>query len=183
MAVDGVYTRKLISYNVEADERAHAYLGVPLGLKAPAPGIVALHGTTAQGKEQTAALSGMPDKAFLDHLCRRGFVVIAPDHFVAGHRIAARDVRDGPLLPETSRLDGGRQVHLRAFHRHRRLESLPEVDRRNIGTLGHSLGGHGAYFLAAYDAASRPRPVIAARRSSAITRRWRTGPAIAGMST
>jgi len=30
-----------------------------------------------------------PDKAYLDHLCRKGYVVIAPDHFVAGHRIPA----------------------------------------------------------------------------------------------
>ena len=31
VVVDGVYKRQLISYNVEADERAHAYLGTPLG--------------------------------------------------------------------------------------------------------------------------------------------------------
>ena len=31
------------------------------------------------------------------------------------------------------------------------LESLPKVDSERIGVLGHSLGGHGAIFLAAYD--------------------------------
>jgi hypothetical protein len=152
VVVDGVYTRKLISYNVDADERAHAYLGVPLGLKVPAPAVVALHGTTAQGKEQTAGLSGSPDKAFLDHLCRRGFVVIAPDHFVAGHRIPP----EGPY--ETGRFyqkhPGWTAVGKFTFEHSIAidvLESLPEVDRQHIGTLGHSLGGHGAYFLAAYD--------------------------------
>ena len=29
--------------------------------------------------------------------------------------------------------------------------SLPEVDAQRIGAMGHSLGGHGAIFLAAYD--------------------------------
>ena len=31
------------------------------------------------------------------------------------------------------------------------LQSLDEVDAENIGALGHSLGGHGTLFLAAYD--------------------------------
>ena len=31
------------------------------------------------------------------------------------------------------------------------LETLDEVDSAHIGVMGHSLGGHGAYFLAAYD--------------------------------
>ena len=52
--VDGKYTRQLISYAVESDERAHAYLGIPLDLKTKAPGIVALHGTFAKGKQRVA---------------------------------------------------------------------------------------------------------------------------------
>ena len=51
--VDGKYTRQLISYAVESDERAHAYLGIPLDLKIKAPGIVALHGTVAKGKQRS----------------------------------------------------------------------------------------------------------------------------------
>ena len=31
--VEGLYTRWLVSYNVEADERTHAYLGIPLKLQ------------------------------------------------------------------------------------------------------------------------------------------------------
>ena len=31
------------------------------------------------------------------------------------------------------------------------LETLDFVDTRNVGALGHSLGGHGTFFLAAYD--------------------------------
>ena len=87
ITVDGVYTRKLISYNVEADERARAYLGMPLKQEGKLPAIVALHGTFPQGKSRAAGLVDNPDKAYLDHLCRRGYIVIAPEHFVSGHRI------------------------------------------------------------------------------------------------
>ncbi|MBN2291455.1 MAG: hypothetical protein JXM70_03460, partial [Pirellulales bacterium] len=76
--VNGKYTRHLISYNVEADERAHAFLGIPLELKDAkhsAPAVVALHGTYKHGKERAAGLEDNPDKAYLDHLCRRGYVV------------------------------------------------------------------------------------------------------------
>ena len=72
VVVDGEYTRKLISYNVESDERAHAYLGIPLERDGTLPGIVALHGTFPQGKARAAGLVDNPDKAYLDHLCRRG---------------------------------------------------------------------------------------------------------------
>tara|TARA_B100001123_G_scaffold444900_1_gene594968 strand:+ start:3784 stop:4212 length:429 start_codon:yes stop_codon:yes gene_type:complete len=51
--VAGVYKRQLISYQVESDERAYAYLGIPLNLTGKAPAIVALHGTYEKGKESS----------------------------------------------------------------------------------------------------------------------------------
>lgn len=155
VVVDGVYTRHLISYNVEADERAHAYLGIPLELKDAkhsAPAVVALHGTFAQGKEQAAALVDNPDKAYLDHLCRRGYVVIAPDHFTAGHRIppegpyeTAQFYKKHPNWTAVGKFTFEHSIAVDV------LQSLPQVDPGRIGALGHSLGGHGTFFLAAYD--------------------------------
>ena len=150
--VDDVYTRKLISYNVEADERAHAYLGVPLKLSGKAPAVVALHGTFPKGKQRVAGLVDNPDKAYLDHLCRRGYVVIAPEHFVSGHRIPP----EGPYEtgrfhkkhPEWTAVGKFTFEHSIAIDV---LETLGEVDPEHIGALGHSLGGHGTIFLAAYD--------------------------------
>jgi pimeloyl-ACP methyl ester carboxylesterase len=170
--VDGVYERRLISYAVEAAERAHAYLAIPTGAQrisnrletdgasgrsaAQAPGkfpaVVTLHGTTRDGKEQTAALSGDPTKAYLDHLARRGYVVIAPDHFVAGHRVPP----EGPYEtrrfhekhPEWTAVGKFTFEHSIAIDV---LETLPEVDKSRIGVMGHSLGGQGSLFLAAYD--------------------------------
>ncbi len=150
--VDNVYTRQLVSYQVEADERAHAYIGIPLGLSGPAPGIVALHGTFAEGKDQAAGLVDNPDKAYLDHLCRRGYVVIAPDHFVAGHRIPPEGPyetgRFAARHPEWTAVGKFTFEHSIAVDV---LQSLDEVDDERIGAMGHSLGGQGTIFLAAYD--------------------------------
>ncbi len=161
--IEGIYLRKLISYNVEADERAHAYLGVPIGLEGRAPGIVAIHGTTPRGKEGEAGLPGARGRGFLDQLARRGYVVIAPDHFVAGDRIPP----EGPY--ETARFykkhPNWTAVGKAAFEDSIAvdvLQSLPEVDPGQIGALGNSLGGHGTYFLAAYD----PRVKVAVSSSS-----------------
>ena len=152
VVIDKTYTRRLISYNVESDERAHAYLGVPLELNGKAPGIVALHGTFPKGKERVAGLVDNPDKAYLDHLCRRGYVVIAPDHFVAGHRIppegSYETARFHKKHPEWTAVGKFTYEHSIAVDV---LQSLEEVDSDNIGALGHSLGGHGTLFLAAYD--------------------------------
>ncbi|MBC8873575.1 MAG: dienelactone hydrolase family protein [Planctomycetes bacterium] len=150
--VDETYTRKLISYNVEADDRAFAYLGVPLELDGKAPAIVALHGTYPKGKEGAAGLVDNPDKAYLDHLCRRGYVVIAPEHFVSGHRIPP----EGPYEtgrfyekhPQWTAVGKFTYEHSIAIDV---LQTLEEVDPDHIGALGHSLGGHGTIFLAAYD--------------------------------
>jgi dienelactone hydrolase len=150
--IEGQYRRFFISYQVEADERAHAYLGVPLQLQGKAPAVVALHGTTAEGTKQTVAINGNPDKAFLDHLCRRGYVVIAPEHFVSGERIPAKGAYDTSAFyekhPDWTAVGKFNFEHSIAVDV---LLTRAEVDPANIGVMGHSLGGHGAYYLAAYD--------------------------------
>lgn len=150
--IDGRYRRQLVSYAVEADERAHAYLGIPLGLDQPAPAVVALHGTFPEGARQAAGLVDSPDKAYLDHLCRRGYVVIAPEHFVSGHRIPPEGSYDTTRFhekhPEWTAVGKFTFEHSIAIDV---LETLADVDATKIGALGHSLGGHGTIFLAAYD--------------------------------
>jgi len=155
--IDDAYERLSITYQVEADERAHAYLGLPLkdgSTKLPA--VVALHGTTAEGTLQTAGLGGDPDKAFLDQLCRRGFAVIAPEHFVSGRRIppegpyeTGRFYRKHPEWTAVGKFTFEHSIAIDV------LEAFDRVDPSRIGCMGHSLGGHGTYFLAAYDARIR----------------------------
>jgi len=150
--VDGKYERRLISYRVEGTERAHAYVGLPCDLQGKAPGIVALHGTNPKGIEALAGLSGEPEKAFLDHLCRRGFVVIAPEHFVSGRRTPPEGPYETARFyakhPEWTAVGKFTYEHSIAIDV---LAGIDEVDSDRIGVIGHSLGGHGALFLAAYD--------------------------------
>ena len=152
VVVDDVYRRQLISYAVEADERAHAYLGIPVDLDGPAPAVVALHGTYQHGKQRVAGLIDNPDKAYLDHLCRRGYVVIAPEHFVSGHRIPEKGPYETAAFytkhPNWTAVGKFTYEHSIAIDV---LQSLDQVDDERIGALGHSLGGHGTFFLAAYD--------------------------------
>ena len=152
VVVEGVYTRRLISYNVEKDERAHAYLGIPLEPEGRAPGIVALCGTYKGSKARPAGLEDNPDKAYLDHLCRRGYVVIAPGHFVAGDRIPPEGAYDTTRFykkhPQWTAVGKFTYEHSIAIDV---LQTLKEVDPKRIGVLGHSLGGQGTYYLAAYD--------------------------------
>ncbi len=152
VVVDQKYTRRLISYQVEIDERAHAYLGIPLELPSKAAAIVALHGTFAEGAQRAAGLVDNPDKAYLDHLCRRGYVVIAPEHFVSGHRLPQEGAYDTEAFykkhPDWTAVGKSTWEHSIAIDV---LTELKEVDPQRIGALGHSLGGQGAIFLAAYD--------------------------------
>eukprot|EP01052_Picozoa_sp_SAG31_P002929 SAG31_NODE_106_length_24954_cov_17.726413_21_plen_306_part_00 len=162
--VDGAYRRQLISYAVEADERAHAYLGLPLLSAAGAsqPAVVALHGTYDEGLKQAAALvaadgqnpESPADKGYLDHLCRRGFIVIAPEHFVscfrqpaAGSYDTSEFHRKHPDWTAVGKFTFEHSIAVDVLC----SEHVPNVDVENIGVMGHSLGGHGAFFLAAYD--------------------------------
>lgn len=154
--IDNTYILKLISYNVEPDQRAWAYLASPLHLDKPAPAVVALHGTGVEGKDVTAGFAERnpthTQQAHLDHLARRGYIVIAPDHFNMGQRLPPEGTYHTDILyarhPGWSAMgkivyDASIAIDL--------LESLPMIDTSRIATLGHSLGGQSAIFLAAYD--------------------------------
>lgn len=149
------YTRQLISYAVEADERAHAYLAIPkrqAGDTSKLPAIVALHGTFPQGIEQAAGLVDDATKAHLHHLVQQGYVVIAPEHFVSGRRIPPEGAYDTTRFhqkhPEWTAVGKFTYEHSIAIDV---LETLEVVDKERIGAMGHSLGGQGTIFLSAYD--------------------------------
>jgi len=152
VSVDGKYNRQLVSYAVEADERAHAYLAIPEGVNGPAPAIVVLHGTYKDANRGVAGLAPGYELPLLDDLARRGYVVIAPEHFVAGHRTPPEGTYDTTRFyqkhPEWTAVGKFTYEHSIAADV---LASLKIVDPERIGAIGHSLGGHGTFFLAAYD--------------------------------
>lgn len=136
------YTRKSISFAVEAGDRVPAFLLVPHDLKGRAPAMLCLHQTTAIGKREPAGM-GNRNLAYAAELAARGFVTIVPDYPNFG------DYKVDPYaLGYASTTMKGIWNHMRAVDL---LQSLPEVDPARIGAIGHSLGGHNSIFVAVFD--------------------------------
>ncbi|NQU75545.1 MAG: dienelactone hydrolase family protein [Planctomycetes bacterium] len=154
-----------VSYQVEADERAHAYVAVPNG-PVPEdgfPGVVCLHGTTNWGARRTLGLPPEPDdpqahKGGIDgmdyarQLVRRGYVTISPEHFCSAARVPAEGPYDTAAFyrkhPDWSAV--GKYIHDSRIACSV-LAARPKVNAARLGVTGHSLGGHGSIWLAACD--------------------------------
>jgi dienelactone hydrolase len=137
------YTRKLISFAVEKDDRLSAYLLVPKGLAGRAPAVLCLHQTTRIGKGSPAGLGDRPTLHYAAELAKRGYVTLAPDYPYFG------DYRTDPYARGyVSATMKGVWNHMRCVDL---LLSLAEVDAGRIGCIGHSLGGHNTMFVAAFD--------------------------------
>jgi dienelactone hydrolase len=161
----GGFRIQYISYQVEADERAHAYVGIPDGPVPDGgfPGVVCVHGTTNWGARRTLGLGpepgdphadkgGVEGKDYARQLVRRGYVTISPEHFCS----ATRAPEEGPYEtaafyrkhPAWSAV--GKYIHDSRIACSV-LAAHPDVDRERLGVTGHSLGGHGSIWLAAID--------------------------------
>ena len=126
-------------------DRVPAYLLIPDGLREgkSAPAVLCLHQTTAIGKAEPAGLGGKTDLHYALELARRGYVTLAPDYPGFG------DYKIDPYgMGYASATMKGILNHRRAIDL---LQSLPEVDPDRIGVIGHSLGGHNALFLSAFE--------------------------------
>jgi dienelactone hydrolase len=150
---DGAYVRYHISYSVDDAERVPAWLLVPKRLERPAAAILCLHGTTDTAKDELVGLAGDRHMAFAQELTRRGYITLAPDHLAAGERRPT-----GQRAYDTSefyaRYPEWSAVGKAIWDGQRALDYLctrPEVDPARLGVIGHSLGGHGAVFVAGAD--------------------------------
>ena len=135
-----------VSQVVEGNpDRLPAYLLIPDGLPAEqtAPAVLCLHQTTAIGKAEPAGVGGKADLHYALELARRGYVTLAPDYPGFG------DYKIDPYAM------GYASATMKGILNHRRaialLQSLPQVDPDRIGVIGHSLGGHNALFLSAFE--------------------------------
>lgn len=143
----GTYVRRLVTYASEPGSRVPAYLLVPKsvlrgGKKAPA--VLCLHGTdNVVGHGTVVGLGKKPNRGYASELAERGYVTLAPNY---------------PLLakyqPDLKAL-GWESGTLKAVWDNMRgldlLESLPFVDGRAFGAVGHSLGGHNSVYTAVFD--------------------------------
>ena len=154
------YTRQLIEY-ASGEDKVSAYLLLPEKL-GNNPAILINHQHNREhhlGKSEVCGLAGNPLQAFGPKLAKKGFVVLAPDsicfesrradpsvegfdfwqHF---HEMCYRILR-GEWLMKKVLQDAMKGISL--------LAGLPYVDRKRIGTLGHSYGGNTVLFLSAMD--------------------------------
>ena len=154
------YTRLYINY-VSGSETVPAYLLIP-DKQGNNPAVLINHQHNREhhlGKSEVCGLAGNPLQAFGPALAKKGFVVLAPDalcfeerredptvegfdfwqHF---HEASYRIVK-GDYLMKRVLMDAINGISL--------LAGLPYVDKRHIGTLGHSMGGNTVLFLAALD--------------------------------
>ncbi len=137
------FTRTKIKYQCEPGDFVPAFLLVPKRLKRRAPAMLCLHQTTPLGKDEPAGLGGNSDLHYAEELAERGFVTIAPDYPYLGEN--AFDPYKNGFVSCTMK---GIVNHRRAIDV---LESLPQVDSKRLGSIGHSLGGHNTLFVAAFD--------------------------------
>jgi pimeloyl-ACP methyl ester carboxylesterase len=149
-----LYTRYSIWITVAENERLPANLYIPAGAARDRklPAMLTLHGTGDAGKELVDRNHPDTKRPLATDLADRGYVVIAPDYPSMG------DLKDYDF--ESDRYASGT---MKAIFNHMRcvdfLQSRQEVDPEKIGVIGHSLGGHNAMFVGAFD--TRLKAIVA----------------------
>lgn len=141
------YLRRKIKFTPEPDDRVTAWLLIPTGLSdgKQSAAMLCLHQTTGIGKDEPAGLGGLKSLHYAHELAQRGFVCIVPDYPSFGEypydfKKQGAHYASGSMKAIWNNI---RAVDL--------LEALPQVDKKRIGVIGHSLGGHNALFTAVFD--------------------------------
>jgi dienelactone hydrolase len=135
--------RRRITFQAEPGDRVPAYLLIPRAVTDRCPAMLCLHQTTRIGKAEPAGVGGQTELHYALEWAERGYVTLAPDYPGFG------DYRADPYaLGYASATMKGIANHRRAIDL---LASLPQVDDRRIGCIGHSLGGHNALFVALFE--------------------------------
>ncbi len=140
------YTRLTIRFTAAEKEEVPAYLYVPAqkSKKERFPAMLALHETDSIGKKSVDGKGHNTNLAYAKELVQRGYVVIAPDYPGFG------DLKDYDF--KTDRYQSGTMKSI--FDDMRCIDLLQaraDVDPNRIGVIGHSLGGHSALFVGAFD--------------------------------
>ena len=141
------YVRQTVRIKAEPDsDEIPAFLYLPDGLAAgrKLAAVLALHQTHPLGKGDVDIDGGRTNRMYASELAQRGYIVLAPDYPSFG------DLKDYDFAadPHVSGTMKGIVNHMRCVDL---LSEMPAVDGERIGVIGHSLGGHNAMFLAAFD--------------------------------
>ncbi len=137
------FVRQKITFDSGDGDSVPAYLFLPTGPRRRRPAVLCLHQTAAIGMDEPAGIGGNENLHYARELAERGFVALAPDYPGFGEYAI-----DSYAMGYPSATMKGIRNHRRAVDV---LASMPEVDPGRIGAIGHSLGGHNALFLAAFE--------------------------------
>lgn len=162
------YRREYLVFESSPDVKVPAWLLIPDHLNGPTAAVIAVHGhgygvDDLVGIRRDGTQRNAPEgyhKDFAIELCRRGFVVIAPEMLSFGRR---RDPKEVAQSPDASSCQdaawwgimlGKPLVGLRVWDVMRTIDLLntrPEVDTTRIGIMGISGGGMVSLFASALD--------------------------------
>ena len=166
----GTLLRQLVRYEAEPGLPVMGYLLRPRG-RAPEggrPGAVVLHSTVDYTIRQPAGLEGPADKHIGVHLAERGYVVFCPMCFLWQYS------RKGKIAEAVDWLrvrhpgvTGMAKMLFDAVRAVDHLVAQPDVDRKRIAAIGHSLGAKEALYLAAFD--TRVRATVSSEGGIGLT--------------
>lgn len=145
------HTRVTLSFHAEGTDRINAYLLEPNGLKENErrPAVVVFHQTTRDRHNEPVGLGKNPTLALALHLVKRGYVALSPECYILkdGWALSQSKVlaerRPGWTGMGKMTFDGSRCVDY--------LETLPSVDGKRIGCIGHSLGAKEVLYAMAFE--------------------------------
>ena len=140
------FIRTTITFAVEPGDRLPADLYLPSDLQdgEKRPAMLALHPTGAPGKRIVAGEGPRANRQYGLELAQRGYIVLCPDYPSFGD-YADYSFESDAYASGTMK---GISNHMRCVDL---LQSLANVDADRIGVIGHSLGGHNALFVGAFD--------------------------------
>ena len=146
------FNRQFVRYQVEPGVFTDGYLLTPTPRKGKLPAVVVFHPTTPFQARGVAGLEPdyAEDKWMGVHLVRRGFIVWCPRNYINAEGTDWKGNASLVLARHTNWTGMARMVW-DAIRAADFLESLPEVDRKRIGCIGHSLGGKEVLYAMAFD--------------------------------
>lgn len=146
--------RQLVRYEIEQGIPTEAYLLRPEKLTGSAPGIAVFHSTVNYTIRQPAGLEGPPEKHFGLRYAKRGCVCFCPRNFLWPKVTNDKISTTGEVKALAERAPGSKGMAKMLFDSLVAVDilaSLPEVDAKRLGTVGHSLGAKEALYLPAFD--------------------------------
>lgn len=146
-----LYRQLTIAYLSEPGEEVRAHLLIPH--QPNGAGVLCLHGTSVEAKDTQLGAGQKPNRDWARLLSSHGFITLSPDHVCSGERLP-----EGEKAYETrtfyERHPNWSAVGKAVWDSARALDILQTVDgvdENRIGCIGHSLGGYGSIWTAAFD--------------------------------